>query len=971
MSYGSSLNGGVNSFSINKRYVVNYLGTDYLQDTVVSGSSSILKVRLEYNNKSNFALSNAQIEDTLPAGFTLVNGSIRNCLTPDISTTFCSNALSDSLVSSNILRISPSSGLYDASSNSANGGTSSSASYGIMEIGKKRYDYFDACNIIRNSAIVGTFVQGSFGSNNEPFMGNSNSQGTQNCTPNSLQFSGNRAIIDNLNKRYRYFNTCSSSVGSFAQTSFGGNGEIFSGNSSLTGNENCTPNSFTFVGSLAIDTLGKRFRYFDQCLINGGGTIAQGSFGQLGEQFWGNSSSIGTNNCVPNGLIYSSSSVIDSLDNTRGKGYIEYQMTSPSTSGKYGSNASIKAGTTGGANPITTNATDNYIINGENEIQITTTNYQGTNSIVYMNGTSEVSSLQITPNQIITVRNKYNNTGLIGITNARITIDVPTGFTLVNNSFKNCLNPTTTELLCSGNFQPTGTVITGNQITISPSINLYDQGNYNFGNMGTSISSTNGIMNNGQKRYLKIVKCQTSNGGSSEMANVDIFESLLVENNNSNPTITCDNTNYHANPNFQYNSSLTTSYSIIDRLGKRFLTGVKCQTSKNLGAFIDYRQIELPIHANNGLSGDGIPTTSNCTSSSDAGLSNGYTSVSSSVLTTDTSNSRFLNIRSCISKSNSANEFITDDFLSFEASTGVSNIASGLTPCVGQSSIRTTSGNTHSPVSITLRNQDITDHTRGSGYIEFQIQAPSNLNSGTYGMSTRLNGNELNIPSTTSNMTYTPATINGKAFHDKNGDNFDNLGDTNLSGVSVDIKRVSDNAVIQTQTTSSNGLYNFSIPVGSYYLQLTSNPSGYTLVNKDIGSDTLDSDFDPITLRTDNFTVTAGQTVNDIDVGFNYPVNLQMVKTSSGGSDSTTNTKGIFYSGSSVYYDLSVFNIGTNNTLGNMSISDTFDNSYLTYTGFSGSNWNCTNVGNNVTCTNSNQLNTGSSSTVRLFFELE
>ena len=52
-----------------------------------------LCVRLVYNNATTGAVSNALITDSLPTGFTRVDSSTKNCLTPSGTPELCSDAV--------------------------------------------------------------------------------------------------------------------------------------------------------------------------------------------------------------------------------------------------------------------------------------------------------------------------------------------------------------------------------------------------------------------------------------------------------------------------------------------------------------------------------------------------------------------------------------------------------------------------------------------------------------------------------------------------------------------------------------------------------------------------------------------------------------------------------------------------------------------------------------------------------------
>ncbi|GAB3960789.1 hypothetical protein GCM10028805_58840 [Spirosoma harenae] len=118
-----------------------------------------------------------------------------------------------------------------------------------------------------------------------------------------------------------------------------------------------------------------------------------------------------------------------------------------------------------------------------------------------------------------------------------------------------------------------------------------------------------------------------------------------------------------------------------------------------------------------------------------------------------------------------------------------------------------------------------------------------------------------------------PASIGDYVFQDNNKDGIQNTGDTPLEGVTVTL--YVNGVPTLTTTTNASGFYSFTgLTPGSsttYSVGFTA-PSGYTatLPNQG-GDDEKDSDFDPITGRTQSFTLAPGQVDNSIDAGF-YPL---------------------------------------------------------------------------------------------------
>ncbi|WP_308917517.1 SdrD B-like domain-containing protein [Jannaschia sp. LMIT008] len=116
------------------------------------------------------------------------------------------------------------------------------------------------------------------------------------------------------------------------------------------------------------------------------------------------------------------------------------------------------------------------------------------------------------------------------------------------------------------------------------------------------------------------------------------------------------------------------------------------------------------------------------------------------------------------------------------------------------------------------------------------------------------------------------ASLAGKVFMDSNGNAFEDAGDMDVGGVTV---RLLDDAgqVIGTTTTGADGTYEFTgLKADDYSVQFPTGVDGKVLVAKDVGGDdTVDSDADQGTGRTDTITLGVGQRSEDNDAGIVDP----------------------------------------------------------------------------------------------------
>jgi hypothetical protein len=111
------------------------------------------------------------------------------------------------------------------------------------------------------------------------------------------------------------------------------------------------------------------------------------------------------------------------------------------------------------------------------------------------------------------------------------------------------------------------------------------------------------------------------------------------------------------------------------------------------------------------------------------------------------------------------------------------------------------------------------------------------------------------------------SSIGDRVWLDLNGDGVQDPGEAGLDGVIVRLLDSQGN-VIATTTTAAGGFYQFNnLSAGTYAVQFVA-PSGYAFSARGQGSDTgLDSDADPITGRTDYFTLGNAEVRNDLDAG--------------------------------------------------------------------------------------------------------
>jgi hypothetical protein len=113
--------------------------------------------------------------------------------------------------------------------------------------------------------------------------------------------------------------------------------------------------------------------------------------------------------------------------------------------------------------------------------------------------------------------------------------------------------------------------------------------------------------------------------------------------------------------------------------------------------------------------------------------------------------------------------------------------------------------------------------------------------------------------------TPTKLTIGDYVWKDGNENGLQDSGSQGVKCVTVKLLN-SNNQVIATTQTNNSGYYSFLVDPGTYSLDFDA-PSGYAFTRRDAGSnDAIDSDVDPLTGRTAQFTVTTANNLS-LDAG--------------------------------------------------------------------------------------------------------
>ncbi|MEI6728636.1 MAG: hypothetical protein WCK98_03250, partial [bacterium] len=567
--------------TIDKKYVT--AGVESDTASVVQGGTTT--VRLRYTNSGETSITDATIKDTIPANFNYVPGTFKNCLNPTATELAC-----DTLTPANkdvafgslttpANGLSPAAGLYDAASvaNTA-GGTAPASTSGLLGIGKKRYLTYEAIGYTDISNTYSCSLYHSLTGGVNPFGNISLTDNRGGCIAlNSFDSLGTRYLT------YESATWASSHTGQSGCSVYAGG--LSPGGVNPFGNTILTQNIGGCGARKSWDSLGARYLTYetigftaplapDGCAVYVSGLTQGGNnpFGNiLLDQYLGGCGARKS---------------WDTLDTTRSSGYIEYQLQSANTTpvGTYGTNVTLNGtGITGGLSDglfSTVAPQAGITITSTPAPSISSTKLYSTDGI---NWSPTVTALT---GQQVFVRLLRDNNGTASASDVNQKDTIPTPFTYVAGSFKNCLSPSitnisdatpnVTELACdtlAANKDAALTKLTSAS-GISPIAGLYDAADTTAN--GTAISSATGLMEIGKKRYTYQVECGI-NVGTTWTDN----RTFGNGNTATVPTVTTicpggGSTPWANQGDVTGGATKTGSYTVFDNLGSRYTYQVEC-----------------------------------------------------------------------------------------------------------------------------------------------------------------------------------------------------------------------------------------------------------------------------------------------------------------------------------------------------------------------------------------------------------
>lgn len=129
------------------------------------------------------------------------------------------------------------------------------------------------------------------------------------------------------------------------------------------------------------------------------------------------------------------------------------------------------------------------------------------------------------------------------------------------------------------------------------------------------------------------------------------------------------------------------------------------------------------------------------------------------------------------------------------------------------------------------------------------------------------NEDRLDIDLGIFNSTAPLGQIGDFVWFDANNNGVQDPTEKGVPGVTVSLLDAGGN-VIRTTVTDNNGLYKFvNVADGTYSVQFSNLPAGFSFSPKDQGSDATDSDADPATGKTGTYVISGGNSNMTVDAG--------------------------------------------------------------------------------------------------------
>ena len=645
-------------------------------------------LRIYFDNTGDEAAMAASVGLVLPAGFTRVGASTRICLEPTAGEVVCSEdagqsgAIDEASVwGGQTLTISPTAGLY---------GEAIGTTSGVLEIGKAGFVNLHDCHyfngverffVTADPDVSGTNVSNTL----DAVAACAGAVGAYGNAGQELRSAGLLA------QRYLNYHQCHYNF--FDDHIY----RIADGTATRTSNiVDATFNCAGTAGAHTLhpdsdvvnfDLLGQRFLNLWECrYFNGVDVIAINTAG---------SNTSDTADAGPScpatigayGLNDSDHLVLDTLDATRGRGFVEVQVAASTTgSGVFDLDTTLSS-----ADFATETDTGAVTVVGA---AIPAPNPAVDLRFSHDCGSTFVDDATPYIGESFLARIYFDNTGDAAGSDAQITTTLPTGFTRVADSTRVCLEPTAGEVVCNtdpgqGGAIDESVVWTGDSLTIAPLAGV-------SGEQPDALSS---VLDVGRKRYLNTHECHYFDGFGDRLFLTDAGATGSNASNTMDTEATCQAV---AHGRTLVGGIVTTH----DLLGNRYYNLHECHYH-----FFFTDRIFL---VGSGLSGtttsnDGAPALS-CEPNAGA-----HTLLpgESNQLDVDLNGQRYLNLHECVLISGADHIGV---LATTANGTNASDTADTLVECPSASGA-------HTLVAGAVSALDLLDPTRGRGFVEFRVVA--------------------------------------------------------------------------------------------------------------------------------------------------------------------------------------------------------------------------------------------------------
>jgi hypothetical protein len=386
-----------------------------------------------------------------------------------------------------------------------------------------------------------------------------------------------------------------------------------------------------------------------------------------------------------------------------------------------------------------------------------------TTSLVYStdSGSTWVTNPTLTSGQQVLVREYYNNDTSATIPATSLTTSLPAGFTLVAGSTTVCLNPGTTdpthptaELACNtdagqGGAINEGAVWSGGTLTISPTAGLLTQ----------PTNATSGILQVGEFKYLSLDQCAYDGSVAQPLVyavpstgNTPPFSAGTTASNTAQAAPVCGpGTSAYAA------QAANSGVANISLLGQRYLNLDQCFYD-NSGIVFTQLVSTTPNAPNHFTAATTASNTQPASQTCGAGAGAwAYQAGNSGIANVDLLGNSTLNLDQC------AFDGTVQDPITyfvphtpnppFSAATG----ASGSSPASPTCGVGTT-GYAPQAANSGVANIGLVDPTRGQGFVQFAMTAPTVTSTITEPQTCGLTGAGTGNPTCTGNVTIT-ATV--------------------------------------------------------------------------------------------------------------------------------------------------------------------------------------------------------------------